>query len=137
MGVNMRNRKSILMILLAIGSILLGYSYAHELYGPLESEVELWGYFSEGLGASLLILAFFTTHGIGTRLLLYIGTVIQIPPIILWFIFHSGEITDYPPAFSDNFVAHWAFSIPHIFLIILCLWILKLIGPRDTVVNSR
>ena len=125
MGVNMRNRKSILMILLAIGSILLGYSYAHELYGPLESEVELWGYFSEGLGASLLILAFFTTHGIG------------IPPIILWFIFHSGEITDYPPAFSDNFVAHWAFSIPHIFLIILCLWILKLIGPRDTVVNSR
>lgn len=123
----MRYRKILLMILLSIDSIIRGYSYAHELYGPLESEVEHWGYFSAGLGAFLLILAFLPAHGIGTRLVLYICTVIQIPPIILWFIFHGLEITDYPPAFSDQFVAHWAFSIPHITLLILCLCTLKLI----------
>ena len=119
-------RYRLLMILLSIGSIILGYSYAYELYGPLESEVEHWGYFSEGLGVFLFILAFLPTHSIWTLLILYICTVIQIPPIILWFIFHGGEITDYTYAFSDQFVAHWAFSIPHITLLILCLFILKL-----------
>ncbi|MDD2246568.1 MAG: hypothetical protein PHC39_05755 [Proteiniphilum sp.] len=123
----MQFQRSILISLLSIGNILLGYSYVHEWYGVLESEVQYWGYFSEVLGLLLLILAWMPHKGNFTRVILSICLVIQIPPIILWFIFHGGEITDYVPAFSDQFVAHWAFSVPHILLAAMCVYLLKLI----------
>jgi len=123
----MQFQKRILIILLTIGNILLGYSYVHEWYGVLESEVQYWGYFSEALGLLLLTSAWTPLKEILTRVILSICLVIQIPPIILWFIFHGSEITDYTPAFSDQFIAHWAFSMPHIILAALCVYLLKLI----------
>lgn len=126
----MKNKKIILMLILSLGSAILGYSYAHEWYGTLESEVEYWGYFSEFLSIALLINIFNSVQGLFMRFILRICLIIQIPPIILWFIFHGSRITDSPPTISDQFVAHWAFSIPHIILLILTLWILKLI-KRD------
>ncbi|CFX00910.1 Ribonuclease H-like domain [Syntrophomonas zehnderi OL-4] len=77
--------------LLSIGAILLGYSYAHEWYGILESEVQYWGYLSEALGLILLILILPRFKGvILTKVILFIGLIINIPPIILWFIFHGS-----------------------------------------------
>jgi hypothetical protein len=121
-------QKNILIALLSIGSILLGYSYAHEWYGMLESEVQYWGYLSEALGLILLILILPRFKGvILTKVILFIGLIINIPPIILWFIFHGYRITDAPPTISDQFIAHWTFSVPHVILVAMCVYLLKLI----------
>ncbi len=121
-------QKNILITLLSIGAILLGYSYAHEWYGILESEVQYWGYLSEALGLILLIRILPRFKGvILTKVILFIGLIINIPPIILWFIFHGSRITDAPPTISDQFIAHWAFSVPHVVLIAMCVYLLKLI----------
>lgn len=121
----MKYVENIIIALIGLSSIALGYSYAHELYALLESEVQQWGYFSELLGVVLLLLALKPTHGVFMRFILNICLVIQIPPIILWVIFHGSRITDAPQTIADQFVAHWAFSIPHIVLFCLCFYILK------------
>lgn len=121
----MKYKKNILKLLIGFGSMGLGYTYAHELYGVLESEVQQWGYLSEILGAVLFLLVFKPRHGRFMSLILYLCLGIQIPPIILWFIFHGSRITDAPPTINDQFVAHWAFSIPHIILLTLCLCVFK------------
>jgi hypothetical protein len=121
-------QKNILIALLSIGTILLGYSYAHEWYGRLESEVQYWGYLSEALGLILLILILPRFKGvILTKVILFMCLIVNIPPIILWFIFHGSRITDAPPTISDQFIAHWAFSVPHVILVAMCVYLLKLI----------
>ena len=114
----------IIIFMTGIISILLGYSYSHGLYGTLEAEVRHWGYFAQFLGFIIVCLIFNTKWGIFTKLVLYLNMLIQIPPIILWFIFHDYRITDAPPTIGDQFIAHWAFSIPHILIFILCLVLL-------------
>lgn len=121
----MKHKKNILKLLIGFGSMVLGYTYAHELYGVLESEVQQWGYLSEFLGVVLFLLVLKSTHGRFMSFILYVCMGIQIPPIILWFIFHGSRITDAPPTMNDQFAAHWAFSIPHIILLILCLCVFK------------
>ncbi|HWQ77017.1 MAG TPA: hypothetical protein VN441_17045 [Syntrophomonas sp.] len=123
-------KENILIALLSIGTILLGYSYAHEWYGILESEVQYWGYLSEALGLILLILTPFK-KGTLTKVILSICLIMNIPPIILWFVFHGSRITDAPPTISDQFIAHWAFSVPHIILVAMCIYLLASI-KRDT-----
>lgn len=120
----MKHKKNFLKLLIGIGSMVLGYTYAHELYGVLESEVQQWGYLSEILGVVLFLLVLKSTHGRFMSVILYLCLGIQIPPIILWFIFHGSRITDAPPTMNDQFIAHWAFSIPHIILLTLCFCVL-------------
>ncbi len=112
----------IFIFITGIITIMLGYSYSHELYGTLEAEVEQWGYVAQVLGFIVVGLIFNTKWGIFTRLVLYLNMLIQIPPIILWFIFHGSSITDWT---YSPFIAHWAFSIPHILVFILCLELLR------------
>jgi len=114
----------IIIFMTGIVSIMLGYSYSHELYGTTEAEVEQWGYFAQVLGFIMICLIFNAKWEFFSKLVLYLNILIQIPPIILWFIFHGYRITDAPPTISDQFIAHWAFSIPHILIFILCLVLL-------------
>jgi len=110
----------ILMVAGAIGAVILGFVYIFRVYGPMEAEVTLWGKVSVGLGIALGILAL-TRGSKRTRLrqfVLGVGytalSVLQIPPIVLWFAFHGSPPTDNP--FSP-FVAHWGYAIPHVALL--------------------
>ncbi len=40
--------------------------------------------------------------------------LLQVPPIILWFVFHGSGIADGPSPFA----AHWGYTIPHLTLLI-------------------
>ncbi|OPX91047.1 MAG: hypothetical protein A4E53_00774 [Pelotomaculum sp. PtaB.Bin104] len=41
---------------------------------------------------------------------------------LLWFIFHDEHIPEYN--FESEFIANWAYSIPHTFLFLICIFIL-------------
>jgi len=112
----------IIILITGIISIMLGYSYSHELYGTTEAEVEQWGYSAQVLGFIMICLIFNAKWEFFSKLLLYLNMLIQIPPIILWFIFHGSIITDWT---YSPFIAHWALSIPHILIFILCLVLLR------------
>ena len=60
------------------------------------------------------------------KMVTYIGFfivgLIQIPPIILWFIFYGHEISDGTP--PSSFIAHWGYSMSHIFIFLICVAIL-------------
>lgn len=110
-------------------SVAVGLPYILGLYGPTEAEVRTWGITAIILGCGILVflvsggLSITAKHILGSMLL--IAALIQIPPILLWFIFHGYGISDGTP--PSSFVAHWGFSIPHILVLLDALWCLFLI----------
>lgn len=102
----------------AAGSIALGLAYVLHAFGPTEAEVVLWGRVLICLGWTLVPLTVgawrsnsrfmkgIATLGWGTVALL------QVPPVLLWFAFHGSGMSDGTP--PSTFVAHWAYSIPHL-----------------------
>ena len=81
----------------------------------------LWGRVSIylGLAAGPLTVGAWRSHsriiegaaGLGW----VIVALLQVPPILLWLAFHGSGISDGTP--PSTFVAHWAYSIPHLALL--------------------
>jgi hypothetical protein len=100
------------------GSIALGLAYVLHAFGPTEAEVVLWGRVSFCLGwvaVPLTVGAWRSNSriingvtGLGWAIL----ALLQIPPVLLWVAFHGTGISDGTP--PSTFVAHWAYSIPHL-----------------------
>ena len=78
----------------------------------------LWGWVSIYLGLAVVPLTVGAWRsnsriiqgivGLGWGIL----ALLQVPPILLWFAFHGSGISDGTP--PSAFVAHWAYSIPHL-----------------------
>lgn len=116
-----------LMICGGLGSVLISLPYVLYLFGPMEEVVGIWGRFSLYLGLFLIGTSVIVGRmGTGTsKFILCVGfltmTIIQIPPVFLWISFHGSYITDGPSWFTAN----WVFSIPHAFLFIIGVYVLK------------
>ncbi|MCR4441202.1 MAG: hypothetical protein QHH10_04080 [Peptococcaceae bacterium] len=113
-------------IVTGILTIAVGLPYVLGLYGPTEAEVRTWGNMAIILGVGILFSStnvFITKRVLGSLLL--ITTLIQIPPIVLWFVFHGYGISDGTP--PSSFMAHWGFSFPHIFVVLAAGWCLFLL----------
>ena len=95
--------------------------YVLHAFGPTEAEVVLWGRVSIYLGLAVvpLTVGAWRSHsriikgvaGLGWGIV----ALLQVPPILLWFAFHGSGISDGTP--PSTFVAHWAFSLPHLALL--------------------
>ena len=104
-----------------IGAILLGLPYIFHAFGPTEAEVVIWGRICLCMGVALL----FSAIGLGrskkrlAKVALAFGYIVlallQVPPVVLWFAFHGTGISDGAP--PSTFVAHWAYSVPHLVLL--------------------
>lgn len=111
----------------AAGAALLGLPYLLRAFGPTEAEVVAWGRVSLALGVSLLLLvaALGRCPARAARALLAAGfalaVLLQVPPIVLWPLFHGTGISDGSP--PSAFVAHWAYALPHLALLALSLGI--------------
>lgn len=116
-------RLSALMFLVGAGSVLLGLPYLFHAFGPTEAEVAQWGLVSIYAGLVLwpLGLAMWRDGGSLTRVVAVpvhcVVAFLQIPPAFLWFAFHGSGISDGTP--PSDFVAHWAFALPHVVLLAL------------------
>ena len=119
-----------LMVIGGVGAIVLGLPYMYRAFGPTEAEVVLWGKVSLYIGIVLVLLSLVAGHkrarvvikpilGLGYLIL----SVLQVPPIFLWFLFHGSGISDGTP--PSSFVAHWGYAIPHIILLTICVFILS------------
>jgi hypothetical protein len=103
------------------GSIALGLTYVLHAFGPTEAEVVLWGRVLIYLGLAMvpLTVGAWRSHsriiqgvaGLGWGIV----ALLQILPALLWFTFHGSGISDGTP--PSTFVAHWAYSIPHLALL--------------------
>lgn len=122
-------KNKILLVIGAVGAVVLGLVYVFRAFGPTEAEVVLWGWVSAGLGIvlGLLVLAIKLEHAKFGRVILGAGyallAALQIPPIVLWFAATGSGITDGTP--PSPFVAHWAYAIPHLVLLLVggaCLY---------------
>jgi GNAT superfamily N-acetyltransferase len=117
-----------LMLLAALGAVLLALPYLFRAFGPTEAEVVTWGQVCLSTGAALVLLsiALRRSRKCTARLVLGAGylflALLQVLPIYLWFTFHGTGISDGTPA--SQFVAHWAFSIPHLALLMVSLAVL-------------
>ncbi len=113
--------KLTLMVMVGVGSIVVGLPYMVGLFGPTEAEVGLWGLVACGLGLLLLLLAIFLGErpAVWAKIILAFGyfglALLQLLPIILWFEFHGRGISDGTP--SSWFTAHWLFALPHLLLL--------------------
>lgn len=123
-------RKVALMVVGGVGAIVLGLPYVYRAFGPTEAEVVLWGKVSLYIGIVLVLLSLVAGHkrarvvikpimGLGYLIL----SVLQVPPILLWFLFHGSGISDSTP--PSSFVAHWGYAIPHMILLTVCVFILS------------
>lgn len=106
----------------AICSIIVSIPYIIHAYGTTEAEVVTWGMFSLAWGIILLFLSISMYEKIVTYIGFLIVGLIQIPPIILWFIFHGHGISDWTS--PSSFIAHWGYSMPHIIIFLICVAIL-------------
>lgn len=111
-------------VALGILSILTGLIYMLRLYGPTESEVATWGLIAAFLGGMVVYLALNPgkNSDINLKAVVVFLSVIQIPPIYLWFIFTGSGISDGTP--QSPFVAHWLYSLPHVLIVLVGLFIL-------------
>ena len=132
-------RLALLAILSGTGCMALGLAYVLHAFGPTEAEVVRWGEASICMGFALLL-----TTRVGcsrsrvTRSIASLGFVIvallQVPPTLLWFAFHGTGISDGTP--PSAFVAHWAYSLPHLALLVTSgailygLWARPQLGSR-------
>lgn len=107
-----------LMVATGLLSILIGSTYTLRLYGPTEAEVYEWGRVAVTAGVLSIGAAVVLPWVAGIKAILTAGYLIlglmQVPPVILWFVFHGTGISDYTP--QSGFVAHWAYAIPHMVL---------------------
>ena len=91
------------------------------LMGESWLEVELYA-FVLLLTAALAVLSAFRRAAVTRRLIIALAGLIaaaQIPAVWSWF--HYGRLTD-TPSFSP-FTTHWVFSLPHILLGTVALWL--------------
>jgi hypothetical protein len=110
-------------VMLGVLSILVGVPYVLGLFGPSEAEVGYWGLISMVGGVLLAVVPPFVglfwrpaqrlLWGLGGGLL----ALLQVPPVLCWWAFHSYGISDGTP--PSEFVAHWAYSLPHLLVILL------------------
>lgn len=123
-------RNVTLMVVGGVGAMVLGLPYIYRAFGPTEAEVVLWGKVS--LYAGIVLILFSLTAGhkrarMIIKLILGLGylilSLLQVPPILLWFLFHGSGISDGTP--PSSFVAHWGYAIPHIILLTICVFILS------------
>lgn len=133
-------RQVLLALFGGAGCIALGLAYVLHVFGPTEAEVACWGRVSIGLGFALAPLTAIIRRssprlargmaGLGWGA----GALLQAPPILLWFAFHGSGISDGTP--PSAFVAHWAYALPHLAVLLLCganvhgLGMLPRAGPR-------
>ena len=109
----------------AAGAILLGLPYVLRTFGPTEAEVVAWGQVSMGAGAALLVLSAVLGRSLARagRSFLALGfglvALLQVPPAILWLLFHGTGISDGSPPSAS--VAHWACALSHLALSAVCL----------------
>ena len=127
-------RWGLLIFLGSAGSVSLGLAYVLQAFGPTEAEVRLWGQVAICLGFALAPLAVCIRHG-SPRVLKGIAglgwstvALLQVLPILLWFTFHGSGISDGTP--TSTFVAHWAYAIPHVAVLITSVSILCAICAR-------
>ena len=117
------------------GSIALGLAYVLHAFGPTEAQVVLWGWVSIYLGLAVvpLTVGACRSHsriiqgvaGLGWGIV----ALLQVPPILLWFAFHGSGISDGTP--PSTFVAHWAYSIPHLALLAVSAAMVFTLLPRS------
>lgn len=118
----MRNRS--LWIATSLGAVLLGLPYLLRAFGPTEAEVAEWGCASIGAGLALLALSLALAQARRCAAKAVLGlaagvvALMQLPPIVCWFVFHGTGISDGSP--PSAFVAHWAYAIPHVALFAVC-----------------
>ena len=118
-----------LRLISAAGAILLGLLYIWGAFGPTEAEVATWGQVCLYSGIILLGLTLGwgrSDRGWGAGLLsLGYGllALLQVLPIYLWFQFHGLGISDGTP--PSHFVAHWAYALPHLALLLAGLGIIS------------
>ncbi len=115
----------------SLGAILLSFPYILHLFGPTEAEVVMWGRVSLCLGVVLLVMSLAfgdsTKPAAGFVLALGYGSLalLQGLPIFLWFAFHGSGMSDGTP--QSAFVAHWAYAIPHVFVLMISLGVFILL----------
>lgn len=108
-----------------LGAVALGLLYANHTFGPTEAEVVKWGRIAIALGAVTAAIAVVTAWLplAAIRLALAAGStaisLMQLPPVAAWFLFHGSGISDGSP--PSAFVAHWAYSLPHLAVAVLGL----------------
>ena len=125
-------RQALLAVLGGACCIALGLAYVLHVFGPTEAEVALWGRVSICLGFVLAPLTVSIRHG-SARLPKGIASMgwgvvalLQAPPILLWIAFHGSGISDGTP--PSAFVAHWAYAIPHLVVLVTSSAILHGLG---------
>jgi len=116
--------KTTLATISGLGAAAVGLLYTNYVFGPTEAEVASWGQISFYGGLGLVVLSVIARR---LRLdvlrvvlvpLLSVMALIQVPPAILWILFHGSGISDGSP--PTSFVAHWSISLPHLAIIGLC-----------------
>jgi uncharacterized membrane protein HdeD (DUF308 family) len=110
-----------LKITLGVLSILTGLIYVIGVFGPTESEVTSWGLLAMILGGMMVYFGI-DKENKATFISILIAILllaIQIPAIILWFMFTGSGISDGTP--PSYFVANWIYATPHIVIFLLGL----------------
>jgi hypothetical protein len=108
-----------------LSAVTLGLLYANYAFGPTEAEAAAWGRIAIALGATqtmgTAIWMATRSAALRTAVALVAGaiTLIQLPPIGLWLVFHGSGISDGTP--PSSFVAHWAYALPHVIVAALCI----------------
>jgi len=135
-GALRRARGTLPGLLGSAGSIALGLTYVLHAFGPTEAEVVLWGRVSIYLGLAVvpLTVGAWRSHsriiqgvaGLGWGIV----ALLQVPPVLLWFAFHGSGISDGTP--PSTFVAHWAYSIPHLALLAASAVMVRTLLARRT-----
>ncbi|MFP3920027.1 hypothetical protein U5N28_19680 [Lysinibacillus telephonicus] len=110
-----------LEIVLGVLTALTGLLYLLQFFGQTESEVVTWGLIAVVLGGIVVFQGLIKdkVNNVIEGVLIFFVLLIQIPAILLWFIFSGSSISDGTP--TSNFVAHWIFAAPHIVIALFAL----------------
>jgi len=119
-----------LIILISVNgliSIIMPLIYYVLFRGPFESLIIHWFYLSAFIGIVVLLTLVIlrirkniekSYNLIMTQLLII--SLIQVPPIWMWIVFHGYKIGDW--TYNTAFVAHMGYSLLHILLLLLCIF---------------
>lgn len=121
-----------LEVVVGLLTILTGLLYLFRVFGPSESEVVTWGILAVILGGVIVLLRtnkYKLTNGI-KMIFVFLLVLLQIPAIILWFLFNGSGISDGTP--QSNFVAHWIFALPHMMIVFLGILLIVSLFKRNT-----
>lgn len=137
---NNYHRKDILLLIPGgLGTLLLGLPYIYRVFGPQEADVYSWGYLSLFTGLISLAITILTRNRDSRVFRSILGAIfvvtaiIQIPPIAAWSLLHGHlSLTDTP--LEGAFRVHWAYSTPHIVVLILsAIALIKLFRLEDKI----